>query len=355
LSYEAKRRAIEKQCYSPDQQGAQQGTASSSQPPSLDMEGYKCVLKAHSHMLDMEGMFSTLDHWNQTDRLISTTLHSDIESHFVTPDSSVYKLFITFFHVHPQMITTERLKRLFEQMQLDHVTPQDNKDIISLFTFANKAHSTSMTNTLLKWVSDMRGQDNESPSDPESSLAPDIDDIMNTSALSSRFFPKTDLVKIYDLALETNTLQIDNGDKSLEILFAMKRDSIALNANRVALVMKALKNSKNFEAVLELFHSMVALNVKRDTYHVSLAVVAYLRTDQVDRGLALLERFEEAGQELKKFTYFAAAFELMRRLCVRPQFIPIPLNNTDPSGDITYMQQKEAVRAFVLNNIYLSV
>lgn len=275
---------------------------------------------------------------------------------FVTPDSSVYRIFLSFFHLNPDMITEARLERFFEQMQLDNVTPDKNKDIISLFKFASKANSCSMTNTLLDWVEtlmadddggeggssdELFGVDSASRSDGQPSYESDI---IHMNSAPKRAFQKSELVQIYDYALETNSMEMDNGDKCLDILFTMKNKNIVLNGNRIAFVMKAFKNSKNFAALLELFHSMVALGVNRDTYHVSLAVVAYLRTEQVAKGLALLERFEAAGQDLKGFAYFAAAFEILRRLCMKPYFIPIPLTSKDgAAGGDTHMQRREAV------------
>lgn len=320
-------------------------------PLSLDLGGYQTVLKAYGNQLDVEGMFATLSEWNEMARLIATSpLDVNAKNSFVTPDSSVYRVILSFFHMHPQMITAKRLERLFEHMQLDSVIPTENRDIIALFKFANKAKSCTMTNTLLDWVETMMDEDDSSVDellrdDGSSSNQPMLkSDIINRSSVQKRVFHKSELVQIYDFALETNSIALNNGDKCLDILFAMKNKKIVLNGNRVAFVMKAFKNSKNFDAVLELFHSMVALGVKRDTHHVSLAVVAYMRTDQVAKGLTLLDRFEAAGQGLRGFAYFAAAFELLRRLCVKPHFVPFLLTGNNAGGGADQlMQQSDAV------------
>jgi hypothetical protein len=334
LAYEQLRRKQESLFYSSN---GEQGT-----PLSLDVEGYKCVIKAHANQLNAKGILKTLSDWNQTGRLISTsTVGNKLQTPFATPDSSVYKTVISIFYVHPHMITSKNLEKLFDQMQQDNVTPDETKDILALFKFANKAKSVPMTKTLLDWVDSMMESEVPASDSTTDTTISDFDTALINSVVPKRSFSKVDLVKMYDLALETNSAEIDNGDICLDILFTMKKHKIALNGNRVALVMKAFKNSKNFDAVLELFHSMSALKVKRDTYHVSLAVVAYVRTDQVAKGLALLNRFESAGQSLKTFAYFAAAFEIMRRLCVKPHFIPFPVTNA--SGETEEMSQKEAV------------
>lgn len=356
LSYEAQRRAQERQYYTALTSGENNSGNARKGPPSLDVGGYKTVLKAYANQLDVEGMFGTLSDWNQTAHFISTLPSTDDPSStsgegnvFVTPDSRVYKVLISFFHMHPQMITASRLERLFEQMQLNNVTPDDTKDIIALFKFAHQAHSSVMANTLLDWVElMMRGDEDSSDNTRRDHFHPlfqsdSRSDLINRNSVPRKVFHKAELIQMYDFVLETNAMELDNGDKCLDILFAMKKNKIPLNGNRVAYVMKAFKNSKNFEALLELFHSMVKLGVNRDTYHVSLAVVAYLRTDQVGTGLSLLERFEAAGQDLKGFAYFAAAFEILRRLCVKPHFTPFLLNSKDAAGDPEFMQQNEAV------------
>lgn len=311
-------------------------------PLSLDVEGYKCVIRAHANQFDANGILTTLSEWNQIARLISTSsVEVASQSPFAVPDSTLYKTIISIFNVHPHMITHANVEKFFEQMQHDNVTPADNKDIIALVRFANKAESVTVMNTLLEWISSM--MDAESSSDRTSDIDSSSDfnsDFLN-SQIPKKSFSAVELVSIYDMALETNSSVVDNGDKCLDILFTMKNRGIVLNGNRVALVMKALKNSKNFDAVLELFHSMSALKVKRDTYHVSLAVVAYVRTDQVAKGLALLDRFESAGQNLKNFAYFAAAFEIMRRLCVKPYFVPFTVSTA--SGETVELSQREAV------------
>lgn len=303
------------------------------------------MLKAYAVQLDVGGMFRTLREWAETSHLVSTAAAGTPCAPFVTPDSGVYKSFIAFFHLHPQLVTAKSLERLFEQMQLDNVTPEDNKDIISLFKFANQSHAEPIMNTLLSWVEGM-AVDGDSSTDgllPFHQTA-SSSDVINKSVVSRKAFSTAELVQIYDFALETNSMKLNNGDKCLEILFTMKNSGISLNANRVALVMKALKNSKNFDAVLELFHSMAAMGIKRNTYHVSLAVVAYLRTDQVARGLALLKRFEDAGQDLTNVAYFAAAFEILRRLCLKP-FAPFQLGDEDVSGVDAREQHRATVGA----------
>ena len=338
LSYENRRRVDEKLYYS---------SGKLESPLPLDINGYICVLKAFARELDVEGILRTLADWNQSARFIATANFTADSTCFETADSSVYKMVIDLLESHPRLVTADRLERLFEQMLLDNVTPDDSKDIIRLFRFAKIAQSSSVINSLLDWVNSMMTDDNDSDSAVNSDRADSVlydtnADIMQKLSVPKRNFDLNELVEIYDCALETNSHQKFNGDKSLEILFAMKKRNVALNRDRISLVMKALKNSKNFEAVLELFRSMSSLGVDRDVFHVSFAAIAYIRTDQMATGLGLLERFEAAHQPLKDFVYYAAAFEMYTRLCNEP-YLPFSVGAKDSSGNLIYVQKKEAV------------
>eukprot|EP00602_Paraphysomonas_sp_CaronLab_P004289 CAMPEP_0185028854 /NCGR_PEP_ID=MMETSP1103-20130426/14906_1 /TAXON_ID=36769 /ORGANISM="Paraphysomonas bandaiensis, Strain Caron Lab Isolate" /LENGTH=768 /DNA_ID=CAMNT_0027563417 /DNA_START=52 /DNA_END=2354 /DNA_ORIENTATION=- len=276
---------------------------------ALGVLSHNKVIEAHAAIKDIDGVFSHLKEWSLTG--VDELPYNQSAQSKSTPDTDTYVSVISFLQTNPKLVTTAHLGQLMDSIE-NHRPELKDYIVLELFYIARRLKSPTLINRMLLWFcgEPTRSGENESASQqPAMSL-----NAINNTSVKYRI-SRDVLSEIYRVALETTSYGKNAvGMDCFRLMLDMKRRDMELTGDVVKMVMSAMKASKKYETVLEIFNCMSQFGVSRDVSHVSLAVHAYFRTDKVWKGIALIQKFQKAGQCLDRNVNIIGGLELLRML-----------------------------------------